>query len=328
MRKLERICVVGAGTIGSLFAGHLGTVVEVTILTRREEQAEDLNKNGLTISGKSTLHTDVLASTDPTELGDIDLIILATKTPAVEASAKHLQGHFPDATVITVQNGLGCEEIVHRYGDWSIVSSVTFMSGVRHSDTHVEYELDTATWMGPWAGTDATYEDVKQLAALINKSGLIAEGYVDPLPHQWSKLIFNSTLNSIAAITNLPHVKAFAKRDNIEDLGHLVYQMIAEGKRIANARGVVLAGDPWEMNVKAVKQGSSSDGEYAHIASMLDDTRNKRLTEVDWITGALVREARKANIPAPYHETLYRLIKAREASWSQCNDKGQTKTVK
>ena len=55
--------------------------------------------------------------------------------------------------MMTVQNGIGSEEVVQRHGDWPIVSGVTFMSGTRHSDTHVEYELDTPTWLGPFAGT-------------------------------------------------------------------------------------------------------------------------------------------------------------------------------
>jgi 2-dehydropantoate 2-reductase len=314
--KLERVCIVGAGAIGSLLVGHLATVVETCVLTRREEHAEQLNENGLCVSGKSELQSSVIASINPAELGDVDLVIIATKALAVEASAKMIAGHFPNAHVLMIQNGLGCEEMLHKYGDWPIISGVTFMSGTRHSDTHVEYELDTATWMGPWAETHARYEDVQQVEALFNQSGLIAEAYEDLLPHQWSKLIFNSAVNSIAAITDLPHMKSFAKQDKLEDLGHLVFDMMAEAKQIAEARGVILADDPWRMNVNAVSKGSTSGEEYAHVPSMLDDVRNKRLTEIDWITGSIVREAKKAGVPAPYHETLYRLVKAFESSWS------------
>jgi len=314
MKKIKRVCVVGAGAIGSLFVGHLGAVVDTTVLTRREDHARALNENGLKVSGKSELHTHVTASTDPVALGDIDLVIIATKALAVEASAKTIAGHFPRAHVLMVQNGLGCEEMISRYGDWPIISGVTFMSGTRHTDTHVEYELDTATWMGPWAERHAKYEYVQQVAALMHKSGLKAEAYADLLPHQWSKLIFNSAVNSIAALTGLAHVKAYALQDTREDLGHLVYNMMDEAKRIAAARGVTLADDPWEMNVNAVSRGSTSGEEYAHVPSMLDDVRNQRLTEIDWITGSIVREAERAGVPAPYHETLYRLVKAYESS--------------
>ena len=316
MKEIEKVCVVGAGAIGSLLVGHLGAIVDMAVLTRREEHARALNEEGLRVSGKSELHADVRASTDAAALGEVDLVIIASKALAVEACAGMIEDHFPGAHVLMIQNGLGCEEMVSRFGDWPIISGVTFMSGTRHSDTHVEYELDTATWMGPWAEGSATFEFVCQVAALINRTGLKAEAYEDLLPHQWSKLIFNSAVNSISALTDLPHVKDFAFRDNLEDLGHLVYAMMDEAKRIAEARGVTLADDPWMMNVNAVHQGNTSGEEYAHIPSMLDDVRNKRLTEIDWITGSIVREAMKAGIPAPYHESLYRLVKAHETSYS------------
>ncbi len=316
MAQINRTCVVGAGAIGSLFAGHLGTVIESTVLTRRENHARDLNAQGLQVSGKSDLHSDITASTDPADLGDVDLIIIATKANAVEASAQRLAGHFPNAAVMTVQNGLGCEEVVARYGDWPIISSVTFMSGIRHSDTHVEYELDTSTWMGPWARGRADYGLVQQVEKLINASGLKAKAFEDLLPAQWSKLIFNAVVNSVAALTGLPHVKSFAQREGFPDLGHLVYAAMDEGKRVAAACGVELFEDPWEMNVEATSHGQSGNEDYAHAPSMLEDVRARRLTESDWITGAIIREAEKAGIAAPINETLYRLVKGKEASWS------------
>ncbi len=69
------------------------------------------------------------------------------------------------------------------------------------------------------------------------------------------------------------------------------------------------------MNVKAVSHGKTGDDDYAHVFSMLDDVRSKRLTEVDWLTGAIVRQANKLGIPAPIHETLYGLVKGIEHSW-------------
>ena len=67
---------------------------------------------------------------------------------------------------MTIQNGLGAEELVRTHGDWPLISAVTFMSGVRHDDAHVEYELDTETWLGPFAGT-ATYEQAQEIEALL-----------------------------------------------------------------------------------------------------------------------------------------------------------------
>jgi 2-dehydropantoate 2-reductase len=317
MKEIKHVCVVGAGAIGSLFSAHLPAVVHTSVLTRRREHAELLNRNGLRVSGKTERRARVHASTEPGDLGAPDLVIIATKANAVDSSARQLAGHYPNATIMTVQNGLGCEEIVARYGSWPIISAVTFMSGTRHADDHVEYELDTATWMGPWAGRHATYADAQAAAELIVRSGLKAEAFPDLLPAQWSKLVFNSVVNSVAALTDLPHVKAYAKRDSPVDLGHLVYAMMDEGKRVAAARGVHLHDDPWEMNCRAVGQGQTGYDEYAHVPSMLDDVRSKRPTEIDWITGAIVREAGKAGLAVPIHEALYRLVRALESSWAR-----------
>ncbi len=319
MTDIKRVCIVGAGAIGSLFVGHLGTIVETTVLVRREEHARDLNDNGMRITGKSDLTAQVTASTNPADLGDIDLVILATKTTAVEASMKTLAGHFPNATIMMVQNGLGCERVVRQYGEWPIISGLTFMSGVRRSDSHVDYELDTPSWIGPW-DEDAErpgYPFIVQVEGLINRCGLICEAYQDLGPVQWSKLIFNSAVNAIGAVTDTPHVPCYADTDEISDLGNLVRDMMAEGVAIARAKGIELNSDPWEMNCRAVSQGGSHGSEeYAHVTSMLGDVRNKSYTEVDWITGSIVRVARELGVPAPYHETLYRLVKAIEKGWS------------
>lgn len=315
MKEIKRTCVVGAGAIGSLFAGHLGTVVESTVLTRRQEHAERLNADGLKVSGKTQVHSRIAASTDPADLGDVDLVIIATKATAVESSARVMQGHFPGAIVMTVQNGLGCEDVVARYGPWPVLSAVTFMSGRRHSDTHVEYELDTATWLGPWAGGAATFAQAQAVAALFHRSGLKAKAFADLRPAQWSKLIFNAVVNTVAALSDLPHVKAFARQRELSDLGFLVQAAMDEGKRVAVAAGVELYEDPWEMNLEATRHGQTGNDEYAHVPSMLEDVRARRATEVDWITGAIVLEATRLGVPAPINETLYRLVKAREASW-------------
>jgi 2-dehydropantoate 2-reductase len=300
---MTRICVAGAGTIGSLLAAHLARVAEVSVLTRREEHARALNDEGIRVSGRADFTAGVSASADPNEL-DADLVILACKGSDLDALAHRLAGHFSGASVMTIQNGLGAEEVVGAQGEWPLLSAVTFMSGTRHSDTHVEYILDTATWIGPYRGT--TPADAHAVADLIASSGLKAEAFDDLRPAQWSKLIFNATVNAVAALTGLPHDRHFAEGQ----LGTLVHALVDEGKAAASAAGVELWEDPWEMNVLATQRG------YAHRPSMLEDVTARRPTEIELITGALVREAEKHGVPVPLHTALYRLVKAKEASYS------------
>jgi 2-dehydropantoate 2-reductase len=294
--------------IGSLYAAHLARVTDVSVLCRREEHAAALNEHGLRVSGRHEFEAGVRAATRAAELPRADIVIVATKATEVDAAASALSGLWPEASVMTVQNGLGAEEAVRSHGEWRLVSAVTFMSGTRHADTHVEYILDTETWLGPYE--DTPQEVVEQIASLLVESGLKAQAFDDLRPARWSKLIFNATVNAIAALTGLPHDPHFAETERVDHLGHLVRDLMDEGKRVAQAAGVELADDPWEMNVLATRRGSR------HYPSMLEDVEARRPTEIDQITGALVREAARLDVDVPLHTAMYRLVKAREASWA------------
>jgi 2-dehydropantoate 2-reductase len=301
---MTHVCVAGAGTIGSLLAAHLGRVADVSVLVRREEHAEALLRDGLRVSGRADFTARVAAAVDPADLPAPELVIVACKGNDLASVAARLEGEFAGATVMTIQNGLGAEEVVAAHGDWPLLSAVTFMSGTRHADAHVEYILDTATWIGPYRGT--TVDDARRVADLVNTSGLKAEAFDDLRPAQWSKLIFNATVNGVAALTGLPHDEHFAG----EPLGALVHELMDEGKAAAAGAGVELWEDPWEMNVLATRRG------FKHSPSMLEDVRAARPTEVELINGALVRAAAGAGVPVPLHDAVYALVKGREASYS------------
>ncbi|HUJ55383.1 MAG TPA: 2-dehydropantoate 2-reductase [Gaiellaceae bacterium] len=306
---MTRIVVAGAGAIGSLLAAHLARVAEVTVLTRRGEHAAALREQGLRVSGRADLTAELDATDDPAALPEAELVILACKGTDLEPLAARLEGRLAGATVMTIQNGLGAEEVVAAHGSWPLLSAVTFMSGTRHGDAHVEYVLDTATWIGPYRET--TEADARRVAELLESAGLKAEAFRDLRPAQWSKLVFNATVNGVAALTGLSHDFHFAETERPSDLGHLVRDLVDEGKAVAAAAGIDLHDDPWEMNVLATRRG------HRHFPSMLEDVEARRPTELESINGSLVREARRLGVPTPLQTAVYRLVKAREASYSE-----------
>jgi 2-dehydropantoate 2-reductase len=305
---MKRVCIVGCGAIGSLYAAHLARVAEVWVFVRREDHAHALNREGLRVSGKHEFHVSLKATTDPQKLPDCDLGIVATKATQVEEAFAAVGRHFDQGAVISAQNGLGSEEIIAAHTRGQVIRGTTFMSGTRHSDTHVQYELDTATWIGPFEPRHTPYALVKQAADLIVSGGLKAEALQDARPAQWSKLIFNASVNGVSALTGLPHSPHFADESQFSDLGHLLHEVIREGRRVAAAVGVHLHEDPWEMN----KIGAMTN----HPPSMLYDIRHQLPTEVDFLSGAIAREAENVGVPAPLHTAIYRLIKGKEASWN------------
>jgi 2-dehydropantoate 2-reductase len=305
---MKRVCIIGCGAIGSLYAAHLARVAEVWAFVRREEHARALNRDGLRVSGKHNFSVSLKATTRADELPAFDLGIVATKATQVGDAIAASGRRFDHGAVISAQNGMGSEEIIAEHTRGQVIRATTFMSGTRHSDTHVQYELDTATWVGPFEPRATPFAMVKEAADLIVAGGLKAEALQDARPAQWSKLIFNASVNSVSALTGLPHSPHFAQEDEFSDLGHLLHELIEEGKRVAAAAGVKLHEDPWAMN----KIGAMTN----HPTSMLYDVRHQLPTEVDFLSGAIAREAQRVGVPAPLHTALYRLIKGREASWT------------
>jgi len=305
---MTRICIIGCGAIGSLYAAHLARVAEVWAFVRRPDHARALNADGLHVTGTHQFSARLNATTNPAQLPDFDLGIVATKATQVEDSFRAVGRRFDKGAVLSAQNGLGSEEIIAAHTRGYVIRGTTFMSGTRHDDNHVQYELDTPTWMGPFEPTGTPHSLVKEAADLIVASGLKAEALADAKPAQWSKLIFNSSVNGVSALTGLPHSPHFADESSLSDLGHLLHDLIHEGKRVAAAAGVALHDDPWEMN----KIGAMTN----HPPSMLYDVRHQFATEVDFLSGAIAREAARAGIAAPLHTAVYRLIKGKEASWN------------
>src|SRR5438105_5573965 len=305
---MKRVCIIGCGSIGSLYAAHLARVAEVWAFVRRADHARALNEQGLRVSGTHDFHAHLRATNDPAALPQFDFGIVsckATQTPDAVAPVAHL---FKNGAILSSQNGLGSEEVIAEIADTYVMRGTTFMSGTRVADTQVRYELDTATWMGPVEPTRTPFALVQEAAALISSSGLKAMALEDAGPAQWSKLIFTASVNAVAALTELPHSFHFAEEKQFSDLGHLLHALIEEGKRVAEGLGVKLYEDPWEMN----KIGAQTD----HPPSMVYYIIIKLETEVDFLGGAIAREAERAGIPAPLHTALYRLIKAKEVSWT------------
>ncbi len=305
----KRILIVGAGAIGSLYAAHLARVAEVWVFARRDEHARSINQHGIRVTGHNEFHTSLKAATNPADLPDFDFGIVATKASQTRAAFAPVAQLFSRGAVLSAQNGLGSEEVLAELmPSGYVIRGTTFMSGTRFADDHVHYELNTATWMGPFEPANTPFALVEELAALLNASGLKAEALHDARPAQWSKLIFNASVNSVSALTELPHSPHFAAEADFSDLGHLLHQLIDEGKTVAAALGIALHEDPWAMNCIGARTN--------HPPSMLYDVRHHHPTEVDFLGGAIAREAQRAGVPAPLHTALYRLIKAKEASWS------------
>lgn len=303
-----RICVVGCGAIGSLFAAHLGQAEDTDVYAYDvwQEHVDAINEHGLRLTGEAEFTSDITASTSAEEIPTCNYGIVATKSTHTEPAIKDTASVFDeDSVVCSVQNGLGNEEIIAEHVQ-QVMRGTTFPAGSVVEPGHVEYEISGDTWIGPYEPTHTTMDRVNELADALTEGGMNTIAEEDARGAQWSKLIFNASTNPVGALTRLHHAAA----TYFEPTGDLFEQLIKEGEDVAHQLGVELHDDPRDM----VTQGAEAPGE--HKASMFQDILAERQTEVDFMNGAIVKKGEEVNVKTPYNQAMWSLIKGLEHSWT------------
>jgi len=303
-----RICIVGCGAVGSLFAAHLARAGEAEVWAYDvwKEHTEAIRKSGLRLSGAAEFTTQLHATSDAKELPHCDFGIVATKAIHTRnAIAQTAQAFGENSAVCSVQNGVGNEEILAEYVK-QVIRGTTFPAGHPIAPGHIGYDIKGDTWIGPFESTHTPMNRVEELAGLMTRSGMNTIALSDARGAQWTKLIFNASTNPVGALTQLHHGAA----TRFAPTNALFEDLIAEGEAVARALGIELHGDPRQM----VQKGANAPGK--HRASMLQDVLAKRQTEVDFMNGAIVTWGKQAGVATPLNRALWELIKGLEHSWT------------
>jgi 2-dehydropantoate 2-reductase len=303
-----RICVVGCGAVGSLFAANLAQLddVEVWAYDLARDHVDAINANGLRLSGAGDVVGRLRATADAEELPACDFGIVATKAMHTEPAIAATAHAFADGSVCTVQNGLGNEEALAGHVA-RVIRGTTFPAGRVVEPGHVQWDVKGDTTLGPFEPSPAPLEEVERLAEACTRAGLPTEAVADARGPQWRKVIFNAATNPIGALTGLTHGRV------CEDaaLRKLVSGLVDEGKAVAAAQGIVLDADPEEL----IDHAARPDVAYDHKASMLQDVEARRATEIDYLNGGIVRFGRELGVPTPLNEAILALVKGLEESW-------------
>ena len=303
-----RICVIGCGAVGSLFAAHLARAGEAEIWAYDiwKDHIDAIRKNGLKLSGAADFTARLNATSDPNELPRCDYGIVATKAIHTR-SAIAQTAHVFDANsaVCSVQNGVGNEEIIAEHVR-HVIRGTTFPAGHPIAPGRVGYDIKGDTWIGPFEPTNPPMSKVDELAGLVTRAGMNTIALKDARGAQWTKLIFNASTNPVGALTLLHHGAAA----RFQPTSQLFNDLIIEGEAVAKKLGIELHGDPRQL----VQKGAGAPGK--HKASMLQDVLSTRQTEVDFMNGAIVKWGEKVGVPTPLNKALWELIKGLEHSWS------------
>jgi 2-dehydropantoate 2-reductase len=303
-----RVCIVGCGAVGSIFAASLAQLddVELWAYDLAREHVDAINAQGLRLSGAGEVVGSVRATTDAGELPACDFGIVATKAMHTEPAIAATAHAFAEGAVCSVQNGIGNEEVLAAHVP-RVIRGTTFPAGRIVEPGHVQWDVKGDTTIGPFEPSPAPFEQVERLAEACTRAGLPTEAVADARGPQWRKLIFNAATNPVGALTGLTHGRVCEN----PALRRLVSGLVDEGKAVAAAQGIELDADPEEL----IDHAAKPEVAYDHKASMLQDVEARRETEIDYLNGGIVRFGREHGVPAPLNEAILALVKGLEGSW-------------
>src|SRR5262245_7781612 len=299
------ILIVGCGAIGGLFAAALSSVAKVTAFDTNGEHAKTVNTQGLRIIGKNPRTVRIAATSDPASLKNTAFaaVMFFTKSKATAVAVEQLRTTLVgNPALVTLQNGMGNAEALLAVPEAIVLRGVTMNAGRYVEAGCVESLIEGKTWLGP---ARSSVENAKPLADLLNQGGMETEIVADPMGAVWSKFVLHCVMNPLGALMMGDN----AARYNSPAMRALIDDMAAECMAVVRALGGTFAFPPMEYADK-VRAGQIQLS--THAGSMAIDIARGVPTEIDELTGFIVREADRLNFPAPTCKTIYRLTKGLE----------------
>lgn len=301
-----KVLILGAGAMGCLYGAALHRAgCEVVFVDVNQSHIDAINARGLELETRAGVEHLPIPARRPEEISEpVDLVVVFTKTFHTEAALAGIaQAIGPKTWLLSLQNGLGNDRrlAAHAAEERVLVGASSLPSdlvGLGRVRSHGE----GGSKLFPAFGGDPAF--ARQVCELLSQGGLPAE--LEPNIHVaiWSKAIFNATMNPLCALTRRTPGFLGANPESRA----MITAAVDEGVAVANACGIAVAAQP----IHDLTEVSMTD-HANHEASMLQDVKAGRRTEVDAINGAIVEAGREAGVAAPVLETLWRLVKLEEA---------------
>jgi 2-dehydropantoate 2-reductase len=298
-----RIGIIGAGALGTLFGYRLARDHDVTLLERRLDVVAAIRDGGLRDAEGGERRNVAISASARDVFASQMLFIFVRATDTMRALRGFVNELDPSCVIVSLQNGIQNEDAVKAAlgGNVALVIGATTESA-RTPAPGIAVPVGTGTTIvGPGG---ASPEVCARVARILSDAGMAASVAYDIRPHLWGKLIANAAINPVAALLDRPNGIV------LEDpsAGELARSLAREAAAVAGAMRIALPfNDPWSYVRSIVEQTADLHN------SMLADLARGVKTETDHINGAVVAAGRRAAVPTPYNETLFRLIRAREA---------------
>lgn len=311
-----KLVIVGGGAIGRLFgASFVRGNNDVTLVDANPQVVEEIQQKGIGVIGnrEDALHAvefvPVKAVSDPSAIGECDLVLLTVKSFATRTAAEGV-AHLvtPTSPIIFMQTGLGNQAVLRElFPAKAILAGLTFMSGTALGHSRVRQGRWGMTFIGELGEVDeltgAVTPRLEAICQKFNDSGIETKWSHRIIGRLWAKVITYATLNTLTAIFRVPNGRLLENEESIL----LVKQLLAEGEAVAKARGVEpIVDDLFDLFEEVVKESSHN------LSSMLQDVLNGRPTEIEAQSGAIASYAKKYGIEVPRHQMMASMLRLLE----------------
>nr|WP_047165530.1 2-dehydropantoate 2-reductase [Sphingomonas sp. Y57] len=310
-----RIVIVGAGAMGSLYAGMLARAGrDVWLLGRSPAHIAAIRSDGLTmrIPGRAEAwQAPVRATTDPSEPGVADIVVFLTKTYDLEEAARGAKPLFgPETIALPLSNGVGtADAVAAALGTVRTACGVSEVGGdIVAPGVMVMTEnvaLGTGYTRFGKVSADVPAETLRAFAAELEQSGLRAELVDDILGVVWTKVAMSGTMSSLSALTRLRMGRIADAPEGWE----LIETMIGEIDAVTSAAGISFDREATLRRARGVFLSVPN-----HVPSMAADLREGRRTENQALAGAVSREGARLGVPTPMCDAIHRMITLVEAN--------------
>ncbi len=305
-----KVLILGAGAMGCLYGAAFHRAgCEVVFVDVNPPHIDAINANGLELETRAgTEHLPIPARRPQEIVGAVDLVVVFTKTFHTDAALAGIASAIgPQTWLLSLQNGLGNDTrlAAHAAPERVLVGASSLPSDLV-GPGKVRSHGEGGSKLYPAFGGDPAF--AQEVCELLTAGGLPAA--LEPEIHVaiWSKAIFNATMNPLCALTRRTPGFLGANPESRA----MITAAVNEGVAVANASGIPVPAQP----IHDLTEVSMTD-HANHEASMLQDVKAGRRTEVDAINGAIVEAARAAGVEAPIMQTLWRLVKLEEAKLAE-----------
>jgi len=304
-----RIGVWGGGALGLLWAARLAALYSETVLvTRTRKQADAVRNDGIRVIGLDgkARWMPVQAVESDKAAAPFDAIMLMVKQrDFTSAFYQALSVCAQDGVIVCWQNGVGHDAVVKKTRHTQpVYGAVTTEGAWREDLTTVRHTGAGQTWIGPLLGKQEDHPALlRSLIAQVDRRWCPVSLETDIQSRIWKKLIINSVINPLTALLEVENGELF----RLPDARALIRSALEEGVAVVRAMGY-----RWEVDDVFHEVAEVCEKTATNRSSMYQDLMRGHMTEVDWINGGIVKEGQARGIQTPIHETLMRLVHAKE----------------